>query len=128
MVGPGQYTVCQREGVTTYNILNISSIDYISYGTIRCRTHYSSSSNDINESMYNITNLTPRITTKLEMTELASALGHKQTTEFFKQHGLNLYRYIFALEAQIQPDSAGSEGSIPHLNVGDKRLAEVGGG
>ncbi len=128
MVGPGQYTVCQREGVTTYNVLNTSSIDYNSYGTIRCRTYYFWS-HESHESMYNITNLTPRITTKLEMTELASALGHKQTIEFFTPHGLSLYRYIFVLEPQIQPDSTGSEGrGIPHLTASDKRLVEVGGG
>jgi hypothetical protein len=52
--------------------------------------------------------------TKLEMTELAKSLGHKQAIEFFKPHGLNLYRYVFALEAQIQSDGTGSEGrTIP---------------
>jgi hypothetical protein len=109
MVGNGQYTVCQREGVTTYNILNTNSIDYNSYGTIWCRTYYFSS-HESHESIFNITNLTPRIMTKLEMTELAKSLGHKQAIEFFKPHGLNLYRYVFALEAQIQSDGTRSEG------------------
>lgn len=67
--------------------------------------------------------------TKLEMTEFAKSLGHKQAIEFYKKHGLNLYRYVFALEAQIQSDGTTIPSGMPRVTGIDWRVtgAEVRG-